>query len=248
MGIAVIPGGGEIEVPPGARAGRSVAFRVEPDTPEATYKVVVNFAGLQPATLQILVAQPGSLRASFNNAGISPDSSMSIANFDNVGFSYSANALSNAGVKPGGKITVDGLAHTWPITEIGEPDNVIAGGQTISVTAPAGATQLALLGSAANGSASGTLTITYTDGTTQQATVGFSDWTLGGGGQAPSFGNRIAATSSYRNSTNGTSQGLATYVFATAPITLDAAKVIRNVTLPLSVSGGSLHVFAITAG
>jgi hypothetical protein len=248
VGIAVIPGGGEIEVPPGAKASRSIAVRVEPDTPEATYKIVVAFAGLEPATVQILVAQPGSLRASFNNVGISPDSSMSIANFDNVGFSYSANALANAGVRPGAKITVDGLVHTWPITEVGEPDNVIAGGQTINVAAPVGATQLALLGSAANGSASGTMTITYTDGTTQQAPVGFSDWTLGGGGQAPSFGNRIAATSSYRNSTNGTTQGLATYVFATEPITVDAAKQVRSVTLPLSVSGGSLHVFAISTG
>jgi hypothetical protein len=248
VGIAVVPGGGEIEVPPGARASRSVAFRVEPDTPEATYQVVVNFAGLAPATLQILVARPGSLRASFNNVGISPDSNMAVANFDNLGFSYSANALANAGVRPGTKITVDGLAHTWPITATGEPDNVIAGGQTINLTAPAGAGRLALLGSAANGTASGTLTITYTDGTTQQVPIGFSDWTLGGGGQAPSFGNRIAATSSYRNSANGSTQGLATYVFATAPITVDAAKVLKSVTLPLSVSGGSLHVFAITAG
>ncbi|MEV4315740.1 GH92 family glycosyl hydrolase [Actinocrispum sp. NPDC049592] len=248
VGLSVIPGGGEIDVPPGAKASRSVAVRVEPDTPEATYKIVVNFAGLEPAVLQVLVTQPGSLRSAFNNVGISPDNAMSVANFDNVGFSYSANALSNAGVKPGSKITVDGLVHTWPITEVGEPDNVIASGQTVNLTAPAGATKLALLGSAANGSASGTLTITYTDGTTQSAQVGFSDWTLGGGGQQPSFNNRIAATSSYRNSTNGTTQGLATYVFATEPITVDGTKTIRSVTLPLSVTGGSLHVFAVTAG
>ncbi len=248
VGLSVIPGGGEIDVPPGARASRSVAIRVEPDTPEATYKIVVTFAGLEPAVLQVLVTQPGSLRSAFNNVGISPDNAMSVANFDNVGFSYSANALSNAGVKPGSKITVDGLAHTWPITEVGEPDNVIASGQTVSLSAPDGATKLALLGSAANGSASGTLTITYADGTTQSAQVGFSDWTLGGGGQRPSFGNRIAATSSYRNSTNGTTQGLATYVFATEPITVDGTKTLKSVTLPLSVTGGSLHVFAVTAG
>ncbi|TCO57295.1 GH92 family glycosyl hydrolase [Actinocrispum wychmicini] len=251
-GIAVIPGGGSIDVPPGGRAGRSIALRAEPDTPEATYQVAVTFSGpggsLGSATLQILVAPPGSLRASFNNIGISPDNAMSVANFDNVGFSYSANALANVGVKPGAAITVDGLAHTWPITGLGEPDNVVAAGQTIVVTAPAGATKLALLGSAANGSASGTLTVTYTDGTTQQAAVGFSDWTLGGGGQTPSFGNRIAAASQYRNSVNGNTQGITTYVFATAPIGLDATKQIRSVTLPGSVSGGSLHVFALTAG
>jgi predicted alpha-1,2-mannosidase len=252
VGISVVPGASELVVPPGAKASRAVAVRVEPGTPEATYKVEVAFTGpdgpLASAVLQVLVTQPGSLRAAYNNVGISPDTSMSVANFDNVGFSYSANALSNAGLKPGGKVTVDGLTHTWPVTETGEPDNVIAAGQTVNVTAPADATKLALLGSAANGTASGTLTITYTDGTTQQAQVGFSDWTLGGGGQQPSFDNRIVVKSSYRNSINGTSQGLATYVFATAPIGLDPGRTPASVTLPSSVAGGVLHVFALSAG
>jgi predicted alpha-1,2-mannosidase len=251
-GLSLIPPGGEIEVPPGGKAGRSVAVKVEPDTPDATYRVEAKFTSggvqLQSSVFQILVAAPGSLRTAFNNVGISPDNAMSVANFDNVGFSYSANALSNAGLKPGGTVTVDGLAHTWPITDVGEPDNVIASGQTVNVTAPAGATKLALLGSAANGTASGTLTITYTDGTTQQAQVGFSDWTLGGGGQQPSFDNRIAVTSLYRNSVNGSSQGLQTFVFATVPIALDAAKQLRSITLPSTVAGGTLHVFAVTAG
>ncbi|MBE1465009.1 putative alpha-1,2-mannosidase [Kibdelosporangium phytohabitans] len=251
-GISVIPGGSELIVPPGAKAGRSVAVRVEPGTPEATYQVVVQFNGpqgaLQSATLQILVAQPGSLRSAYNNVGISPDNAMSVANFDNVGFSYSANALANAGLKPGETVKVDGLTHTWPVTDAGEPDNVIASGQTVNVQAAAGATKLAFLGSAANGTASGQLAITYTDGSTQQAQIGFSDWTLGGGGQQPSFGNRVAVTSSYRNSVNGSSQGLNTYVFATEPIGLDPSKQVKSVTLPSTVSGGTLHVFTVTTG
>jgi hypothetical protein len=227
--------------------------RVEPDTPQTTYKVAVSFtapdgSALQSAVIQVLVAEPGSLRATFNNVGISPDSSMSIANFDGFGFSYSANALSNAGVKPGSTITVDGLAHTWPIAGIGEPDNVDSSGQTVNVSAPAGATKLALLGSGGNGQASGTMTINYTDGTTQPAEIGFSDWMLGGRGDPPSFGNRIAAQSQYRNSNSGTSQGLVAYLFTTAPIGLDATKRLQSVTLPSSVAGGTLHVFAITAG
>jgi hypothetical protein len=252
-GITLIPSGGEIVVPPGGKASRSVAVRVEPDTPQTTYKVAVSFtapdgSALQSAVIQVLVAEPGSLRATFNNVGISPDSSMSIANFDGFGFSYSANALSNAGVKPGSTITVDGLAHTWPIAGIGEPDNVDSSGQTVNVSAPAGATKLALLGSGGNGQASGTMTINYTDGTTQPAEIGFSDWMLGGRGDPPSFGNRIAAQSQYRNSNSGTSQGLVAYLFTTAPIGLDATKRLQSVTLPSSVAGGTLHVFAITAG
>ncbi|MFD1045160.1 hypothetical protein ACFQ1S_05915 [Kibdelosporangium lantanae] len=205
----------------------------------------MTFAGLGTVTLQVLVASPGSLRAQFDNVGISPDNAMSTANFDNVGFSYSANALFAAGVKPGGQITVDGLTHTWPTTNTGEPDNVIANGQTVEVN---GGTRLALLGSAANGTASGTLTIAYADGSTEQAPVGFSDWTLGGGSQTPAFGNRVAAASAYRNSTSGTSQGITTYVFATQPIQLATGKQVRSVTLPTAVTGGSFHVFAVTTG
>jgi hypothetical protein len=45
----------------------------------------------------------------------------------------------------------------------------------------------------------------------------------------------------------GTSnQQVSTYVFASAPITLDASKQVTSVTLPSSVDQGSLHVFALT--
>lgn len=73
----------------------------------------------------------------------------------------------------------DGLNFTWPSYPVGDPDNVVASGQTITLS---GSGRLALLGSASNGNAQGTLTVTYTDGSKSTATVGFSDWTLGGGG------------------------------------------------------------------
>jgi hypothetical protein len=53
----------------------------------------------------------------------------------------------------------------------GSPDNVQASGQTIAVSLPSRATTLGFLGSATNGDASGTATITYTDGTTQTFTL-----------------------------------------------------------------------------
>ncbi len=49
------------------------------------------------------------------------------------------------------------------------------------VSPVSGAQTLAFLGSATNSNASGTATITYTDGSTQNFTLGMSDWTLGGG-------------------------------------------------------------------
>src|SRR5262249_38941101 len=156
-----------------------------------------------------------------------------LANFDLVGFSISANALATAGITPGGAVTVDGITHTWPAVPVGDQDNVIAGGQQITLpAAAAGAAKLALLGSATKGNASGTVVITYTDGSTQNAAIGFSDWTLGGGGDPIAFDNRVAAKMPYRNSVDGPRQDIDTYVFATVPIALDPAKQVASVTLP----------------
>ena len=66
------------------------------------------------SAFQLLVAEPGSLRASFDNVGLSPDNNMAVADYDGVGFSMSATALAAAGVTPGGTVTVDGIAHSWP--------------------------------------------------------------------------------------------------------------------------------------
>ncbi|MFL6142220.1 MAG: GH92 family glycosyl hydrolase [Labedaea sp.] len=253
-GLHVSPASGEITVPAGAKATVPVTVSVDPGTAQTTYRVPVAFSGpggaaLAGAAFQVLVAEPGSLRAAFNNVGISPDDNPSSADFDLVGFSFSANALAAAGVRPAEPVTVDGITHTWPAVAAGEADNVIASGQQVSLPdVPAGATRLAVLGSATNGRASGNLVLTYSDGSTRTVEIGFSDWTLGAGQDPISFGNRVAARTTYRNAVSGDPQQIATYVFTTAPIALDAGKQLASVTLPAEVDGGDLHVFAITAG
>jgi hypothetical protein len=88
--------------------------------------------------------------------------------------------------------------------------------------------------------------LAYTDGSTSTATVGFSDWTLGGNSNPVAYGNAVAAKSAYRNSTSGSSQRINAYIFVTAPIALDTTKTIKGITLPNS--SGHLHVFGITTG
>ncbi|SFI96477.1 alpha-1,2-mannosidase, putative [Amycolatopsis sacchari] len=248
-GITVTPSSGDIAVPAGGKAQVNVTVNIGDSTAEGSYQVPVTLSAAgQPSlssTLGVLVTQPGSWLAAVNNAGISPDSKPAAANFDGVGFSYSADALAAAGAKAGSTVTVGGLSYTWPNYPAGSPDNVQAQGQTIIAS---GSGRLAFLGAASNGSASGTLTISYTDGSSSTAQLGFSDWTLGAGGQQPAFGNQVAFTTPYRNSTGGTPQQINTYVFASAPITLPAGKTVRSVTLPSNVSGGQLHVFAIGIG
>ncbi|WP_222426641.1 GH92 family glycosyl hydrolase [Amycolatopsis rhizosphaerae] len=248
-GITVSPASGDLTVPGGTKVSSPVTVGVATGTAEGSYRVPVTLtADGQPsltATLGVLVAQPGSWLATVNNAGISTDAKPSAANFDGVGYSYSADALAAAGVSPGGTVTSDGLSYTWPGYPAGEPDNVIAQGQTVTVS---GSGRLAFLGAASNGNASGTVTVTYTDGSTSTAQLGFSDWTLGGNNAQPAYGNRTVITTSYRNSVGGDPQQIKTYVFASAPVTLDAGKQVASVTLPGTVTGGNLHVFGIAIG
>ncbi|WP_433264416.1 GH92 family glycosyl hydrolase [Actinosynnema sp. CS-041913] len=242
-GIALTPTRGEITLPAGEKAGQQVAVKVAADAAEQIHRVPVAFSNGQRSSISVLVADPGSLRAAFNNVGTSPDDDQAIGNFDGQGWSYSRKSLAEKGLTPGATVTQDGIAYTWPTSPVGEPDNATSSGQTVTVNATG--TRLGLLGSAGNGKAAGTLTVTYADGATQTADVGLSDWALGGNSSTPpSYDNRIVATMPYRNNSSGTSQQLTVFVFATAPITL-LPKQVRSVTLPTSVTGGSFHVFAI---
>ncbi|WP_084743306.1 GH92 family glycosyl hydrolase [Amycolatopsis australiensis] len=248
-GITLTPATGSVAVPAAGKAQADLTVSVPAGLADGARRIPVTFSApgvaSSQAVLTVLVAQPNSWLATVNNAGISPDSKPAAANFDGGGWSYSADALAAAGATPGATITSDGLKFTWPSFPAGDPDNVIAAGQTVNVS---GSGRLALLGAASNGNASGTLTVTYTDGTKSTATIGFSDWTLGGGGAQPAFGNRIVLSTPYRNASGGDPQQIRTMVFGTNPITLDAGKTVASVTLPGNVSGGALHVFAIGIG
>jgi hypothetical protein len=109
-----------------------------------------------------------------------------------------------------------------------------------------GATRIGLLGSATNAAgpgATGTVTVGYADGTSQQATVTFADWTLGGGSDRPPASDTTVASMPYRDVVTGATQPVGTYVFAT-DVPVDPARTIDRITLPDPFSG-TLHVFAI---
>jgi len=184
---------------------------------------------------------PAPLAASFNNTGISDDDNTAAGNLDGAGFSYSEQALTAAGLAPGAQVTSDGVQYQWPNVAAGQPDNVTAQGQVISVPPVAGATELGLMGTATDGPSTGTMTITYTDGTTQPATLGLTDWTTGD----PLTGNTTVVTMPYRNdATDGSSDQVGTRVFSTT-IPLQPDKTVASVTLPSHTDQGDLHVFAI---
>ena len=170
---------------------------------------------------------------------------MGTGNFDGVGFSYSSQALQNAGITPGKVVSFNGVSFTWPASAVGTPDNVLAQGQTIPVTSVQGATTLAFLGAAGFGPSMGAATITYTDGTTQAFTLAFSDWTLSGGSAPLLNGEQVVANTTYRDSAGGMQMNQMPNVFYVGA-TLQAGKTLKSVTLPATVDRGNMHIFAIS--
>jgi hypothetical protein len=120
----------------------------------------------------------------------------------------------------------------------------------VPLAGTAGATRIGILGSATNGDpgSEGDFVVTYTDGTTQTINLGFSDWTLNGGGASgPADGNTIAATTAYRDTSNGGRDTVKAYLF-TADAALTAGKTVASITLPTTTTAGPLHVFAFSVG
>jgi hypothetical protein len=186
-----------------------------------------------------------SLSSAFGNSGISDDSNTSQGNLDGGGASYSAQALAAAGLTPGAQITHDGIAFTWPAAQPGTPDNVVAGGQTITLSGSG--TTLGFLGSGDYGTADGAGTITYADGTTQQFDLTMPDWWSN---TAPPGGD-ILVTDPYLNNAAGKLTQPDSIYYAGVP--LQKGKTVKYVTLP-DVSQGAaqgetaMHIFAIGIG
>ena len=189
-----------------------------------------------------------SIADAYDNAGISDNSDPSAANFDGTGESYSAEALAAGSPTPltaGGSATIDGTTFTWP-TPVGAPDNVIADGQIID--ASGSGSDLGFLGSAGFGAASGTGTVTYTDGSTQSYSISMADWY----NNAQVSGDQIADTSSSWNSSSSTQVPHPVSVYFAA-VPLESGKTVRSVTLPTVGSGvgngvNAMHIFAIAVG
>ncbi|RQW98088.1 GH92 family glycosyl hydrolase [Micromonospora inaquosa] len=228
-------------LPPGALASGGTVNVVLGTTPNTSWASAATAA--PPSYGANAVAQA-------DNAGSSADSAYGQSNYDQWTSSYSVEALAAAGVVPGSRLTTGGITYTWPNVRSGQPDNVIAAGQRLTVYSPPGATTVGLLGSAEGDmdGASGTATVHYADGTTQSATVGFGDWTLAGGQRVVRPDNTIVAAMPYRNQgLAGGKEHIPTYLFSTA-VPLNPAKAVIGVTLPATVSAGRLHVFAVGFG
>jgi hypothetical protein len=184
-----------------------------------------------------------SLSASFNNVGVTSDTSTNSGNFDGGGSSFSKQALATAGLVSGTAIVHSGLSLVWPASAgTGLPDNTVASGQTVALSGSGSI--LGFLLSADYGSASGTGTITFTDGTTESYTLTSPDW------WGPPGSKTVIAQPTYINGPGNTQSTNTTYIYYQS-VTLTAGKTVASVTLP-NVSSGvttgnvALHVFAMS--
>jgi beta-glucosidase len=94
----------------------------------------------------------------------------------------------------------------------------------------------------------GTATVTYTDGTTQSATVTFADWFANA-----ATGGDIVTSVPYINNASGRQSQQVSLYYAAVP--LQAGKTVCYLTLPAvsdtdgAVSGAvAMHIFAIAIG
>jgi beta-glucosidase len=183
-------------------------------------------------------ASYSSVTSAYDDTGLAPSASALDGNYDGAGYSYDSGALPAAGLSPGAQVTAQGVRFTWPKYAPGSFDNLRAEGQTVAV--PGSGSVLGLLGAGAFGTQTGTVTITYTDGTTQSASVSFADWYANGA--AP--GGTVVATVPWNNG-SGSTRGPHDVSVYSATVRLEAGKTVASVTLPADFN---MHVFAIAAG
>jgi glucoamylase len=187
-------------------------------------------------------AGPPSLQQAFDNVGITASSDATAGNYDGIGDSFDSAGLAADALVPGHSLLHDGLAITWPDVAPGDPDNVVADGQTIAVTGTG--TVLGVVGASAYGSTTGTFTVGYADGSTSTATVTLADWI----DTSAASGTDVLATTAGWNPSGTIPVSL---FYAAIPLT--AGKQVASVTLPtvgstVGKNVPSMHVFSLTIG
>ncbi|MGW8955503.1 glycosyl hydrolase family 95 catalytic domain-containing protein [Streptomyces sp. NPDC055709] len=151
--------------------------------------------------------------------------------FDSSGYTYPADEMPGSGFFISGRIP-----WTFPPTADGTRNALTANGQKITVTAAA-YKALHVLGAGVNGNKTGTVTLTYSNGTTATAALSLTNWA-----SPAAYGEKTAVYASYRHGPTA-DQSLPVRVFhQTLPV--DPTRTLTSVTLPVN---SQMRIMAITA-
>ncbi|MGW5567140.1 glycoside hydrolase family 3 C-terminal domain-containing protein, partial [Streptomyces tendae] len=230
-------------VSPGAAATTTWLVTPPAGTGSGTYPLTAtatHSGGSFTADATLLVPF-ASLKAAYTNVGITDDANPAPGKYDGGGFSFSKQALAAQGLTAG-TFTHDGLTYQWP-DATGGPNAVDTKGQAVLVSGTG--SELGFIGSGTSGPHQGIGTIVYTDGSTQQYGLSFSDWwdndnVAQGGGRLGTY--------AYINSHDGkVDQKVSLF---TTKVQLAAGKTVQAVVLPKSDAPGTPqgHVFALAIG
>ncbi|MFF3763312.1 SGNH/GDSL hydrolase family protein [Streptomyces sp. NPDC001922] len=191
-------------------------------------------AAVTPALAETHRTEPLPLERLFDNRAVSDDARPGEADLDGASRSLSAQALAAAGWTPGRRIALDGARLTWPRSAAGRPDNVRADGQQVRLSGRGDAVSFLVAG--VGGTAAGTGTVRYRDGSRSTYTLTAPDWRTG-----PLSTKAVALP--HLNTPDGPLAETARLYAVTVPVARDRA--ISSVTLPADpATGPDLHVFA----
>ncbi|MFU8854826.1 fibronectin type III-like domain-contianing protein, partial [Micromonospora sp. SL1-18] len=252
-GVQLTPDSGTVTVAPGASSSIAVTVSANESAKSGSEdirvssKASINGESYNMVDTRLVAILPyPALAAAFNNVGITSVSNPKAGDFSGNGVTFSSDALAEVGLTPGAFFVRDGITFTWPEGPAGQPDNVVAAGQPITVSGTG--SKLGFVGASAYGNASGTATIHYTDGTTQEFTLTMSDFYE----TTPADDNKVVAIAPYRHNSSGINKHTASIY--SAYVDLKAGKTVSYVTLPdvnsgiVAVQVTSMHIFAAAIG
>lgn len=225
-------------------AGKTVASVTLPDNDQ------IHVFGIAVAPQAPVSPVFSSFEQALDNIGITDEAAPNPpglnGGFDGGGNTFDQQALNSAtgvngailsdGASPGATITYDGAALTMPDVPAGTVDNVTGYGQTIKISGTGSAVDLLASGA---GATTGTVTVTYTDGTTSSTDLSLPSWYYHG----QATGDAVPVVRSLgRNKTTGPANTTYDYDLYLLSAPIPAGKTVASVKLP---NNGLFHVFAM---
>lgn len=228
-----------------AQVASKLTLAVRAGTKPGTYPVsitVTDDAGHSVAKeLSVIVPEASWLATEFTNVGIG-DRGKKNADLDGQGAYLIRDLMAGAGLPAGKRLTVLGteLTYTLEGAAVGEPDNLVAAGQTTKVGGALGAaTSIALVGAGTSANQVSNVVLNWADGSSVTKSVTLTDWCSGSGA-----GGNVSVGKAGERWAGDSAQSIGCGLWATAPIAVPAGKSLDSITWP---TNRDFHVFAIAS-